>query len=68
MFGSALASATTYLSLTLCDGSSRKLIAGWWYVKNCLREGDMVRDQSLCLGFKWRDRIVTVCLGDGSHS
>mmetsp|Transcript_28232 Transcript_28232/g.67961 ORF Transcript_28232/g.67961 Transcript_28232/m.67961 type:complete len:175 (+) Transcript_28232:102-626(+) len=29
--GAALSSATTYLSVTLCDGSSRKLIAGWWY-------------------------------------
>lgn len=29
--GSALSSVTTFLSLTLCDGSSRKLIAGWWY-------------------------------------
>mmetsp|Transcript_20846 Transcript_20846/g.48967 ORF Transcript_20846/g.48967 Transcript_20846/m.48967 type:complete len:173 (-) Transcript_20846:84-602(-) len=27
----ALASLTTYLSITLCDGSSRRLIAGWWY-------------------------------------
>jgi hypothetical protein len=30
--GATLSSATTYLSITLCDGSSRKLIAGWWYV------------------------------------
>ena len=30
--GAALSSATTFLSVTLCDGSSRKLIAGWWYV------------------------------------
>ncbi|KAK1734563.1 hypothetical protein QTG54_014811 [Skeletonema marinoi] len=26
-----LANATSYLSVVLCDGSSRKLIAGWWY-------------------------------------
>ena len=36
--GSALSSVTTFLSLTLCDGSSRKLIAGWWYVFFCLFE------------------------------
>mmetsp|Transcript_182 Transcript_182/g.319 ORF Transcript_182/g.319 Transcript_182/m.319 type:complete len:176 (-) Transcript_182:238-765(-) len=29
--GTALSSATTSLSVALCDGSSRKLIAGWWY-------------------------------------
>jgi hypothetical protein len=27
-----VANATSYLSVVLCDGSSRKLIAGWWYV------------------------------------
>ena len=27
-----LSQYTTYLSETLCGGSSRKLIAGWWYV------------------------------------
>eukprot|EP00581_Thalassiosira_minuscula_P028293 CAMPEP_0183752806 /NCGR_PEP_ID=MMETSP0739-20130205/2558_1 /TAXON_ID=385413 /ORGANISM="Thalassiosira miniscula, Strain CCMP1093" /LENGTH=175 /DNA_ID=CAMNT_0025989207 /DNA_START=43 /DNA_END=570 /DNA_ORIENTATION=+ len=27
----ALSKATAFLSFTLCDGSSRKLIAGWWY-------------------------------------
>ncbi|KAL7459200.1 hypothetical protein ACHAWC_010892, partial [Mediolabrus comicus] len=26
-----VANATSYLSVVLCDGSSRKLIAGWWY-------------------------------------
>jgi hypothetical protein len=30
--GATLSSATIFLSVTLCDGSSRKLIAGWWYV------------------------------------
>ena len=30
-----LLSVTTYLSVALCDGSSRKLIAGWWWVYCC---------------------------------
>ncbi|KAL7433812.1 hypothetical protein ACHAXH_005906 [Discostella pseudostelligera] len=29
--GAAISSVTTFLSVSLCDGSSRKLIAGWWY-------------------------------------
>jgi len=32
-----LANATSYLSVVLCDGSSRKLIAGWWWVHNWWR-------------------------------
>lgn len=30
--GAVISSVTTFLSVALCDGSSRKLIAGWWYV------------------------------------
>uniref|UniRef100_A0A7S1V1X5 Uncharacterized protein n=1 Tax=Grammatophora oceanica TaxID=210454 RepID=A0A7S1V1X5_9STRA len=29
--GAALSNYTSYLANTLCGGSSRKLIAGWWY-------------------------------------
>lgn len=29
--GAALSNYTTMLANTLCGGSSRKLIAGWWY-------------------------------------
>ena len=32
-----VAKATSYLSVVLCDGSSRKLIAGWWYVFLCFQ-------------------------------
>lgn len=30
--GMVLSQYTTYLAESLCGGSSRKLIAGWWYV------------------------------------